>query len=413
MRQRQGFVAARAALCFASCVVGSVGFSALGQPLEHRLLVRAPDGDRITPTRHVYHRSEQPEDVRDLHFDLYLPPGHEVGEPCPVVVFANGVGDQPSTSDYLVDWVLYQDWARLVASRGMAGVLYNATRTGAAGETDVLLTHLREHAGELGLRADRIALWSSSANVDEVYPLAAADEHGIAAAAIFYGVPGANVPIRPDLPLFYAWAGFDRLPGDRSVEDFVGRAMRSCVDLTLINYRGGSHGFDVFQDTEESKRIVRECLAFLERHLLHEPDPAMARSLELQRAKEMFAAGRYEQTRPVFEAAVEAGDMNSREWTYYLAWCAVHRDDRAAAIPLFTAAGEQHFIPHLSFYNGACCAALVGRQEDALGLLGRAVDAGFDDADHVVADPDLEALRDDPRFEAIVARMESRQRGGE
>jgi len=100
------------------------------------------------------------------------------------------------------------------------------------------------------------------------------------------------------------------------------------------------------------------------------------------------------------------GDMASREWKYYLAWCAVHRNDRAAAaVPLFIAAGEQHFNTPASFYNAACCAALTHEDDQAFALLARAVEAGFSDADLVVSDPDLVTLHDDPRFEPLVARI--------
>lgn len=52
-------------------------------------------------------------------------------------------------------------------------------------------------------------------------------------------------------------------------------------------------------------------------------------------------------------------------------------------------------------YNAACACALLGRPDDAVAWLERAVDAGFEDRDQLARDTDLDSLRPDPRFTAI------------
>lgn len=54
-------------------------------------------------------------------------------------------------------------------------------------------------------------------------------------------------------------------------------------------------------------------------------------------------------------------------------------------------------------YNAACSQARLGRVEDGLDWLGRALRAGFDDREALERDPDLAPLRSDPRFEEIRA----------
>ncbi len=51
-------------------------------------------------------------------------------------------------------------------------------------------------------------------------------------------------------------------------------------------------------------------------------------------------------------------------------------------------------------YNLACSRALLGRVEEALDALRRAVRLGYDDFDHMDKDPDLASLRRDPRYRA-------------
>ncbi len=53
-------------------------------------------------------------------------------------------------------------------------------------------------------------------------------------------------------------------------------------------------------------------------------------------------------------------------------------------------------------YNVACLFALEGRKDDAIGCLTQAFKAGFGDVDWIAHDPDLESLRDDPRFQALL-----------
>jgi thioredoxin-like negative regulator of GroEL len=56
-------------------------------------------------------------------------------------------------------------------------------------------------------------------------------------------------------------------------------------------------------------------------------------------------------------------------------------------------------------YDLACSYALVGRKDEAFAELTRAIDLGFDDGEHFDADPDLQSLRDDPRWTALRKRV--------
>jgi hypothetical protein len=80
--------------------------------------------------------------------------------------------------------------------------------------------------------------------------------------------------------------------------------------------------------------------------------------------------------------------------------------ERALAIQR-RALGPRHPVVGRSLYNLACLDALRGEGEVALDRLREALDAGW--AHPVIfEDPDFEALRGDPRFEAIVAEVKER-----
>ncbi len=58
-------------------------------------------------------------------------------------------------------------------------------------------------------------------------------------------------------------------------------------------------------------------------------------------------------------------------------------------------------------YNFACIHAVGGRTHEALEALSQAVELGFADAAHMLADPDLESLRDLPEFLALVESLDA------
>ncbi len=58
-----------------------------------------------------------------------------------------------------------------------------------------------------------------------------------------------------------------------------------------------------------------------------------------------------------------------------------------------------------ALYNLACAYALKEETERACDYLEQAVEAGFDDLEHMEADPDLDNIREAPRYKALVERL--------
>ena len=58
-------------------------------------------------------------------------------------------------------------------------------------------------------------------------------------------------------------------------------------------------------------------------------------------------------------------------------------------------------------YNLACSLALLERADESLDALERAVELGYDDAGHLLADEDLVLLRSESRFRLIVRRLQA------
>ena len=63
-----------------------------------------------------------------------------------------------------------------------------------------------------------------------------------------------------------------------------------------------------------------------------------------------------------------------------------------------------------NLYNLACCKALLNKPQEALDWLEKSAEAGFTDFVHLARDPDLNSLRNLPRYKQLVARKGEFQR---
>ncbi|UCE59547.1 MAG: tetratricopeptide repeat protein [Phycisphaerales bacterium] len=94
----------------------------------------------------------------------------------------------------------------------------------------------------------------------------------------------------------------------------------------------------------------------------------------------------------------EAKSLNSQAIKAYM------NKDYAKALELIQKAYEYSPDSPLVQYNLACFHSLLGHKEEAIGWLEKAVDAGFNSPKQITKDPDLESLRDDPRYKAALAK---------
>jgi hypothetical protein len=65
-----------------------------------------------------------------------------------------------------------------------------------------------------------------------------------------------------------------------------------------------------------------------------------------------------------------------------------------------------------ALYNIACAQARLGDTRAALEAVAGCLEAGYEDVATLRADPDLAAVRADPRFEGLIARLVPPKGGG-
>ena len=223
----------------------------------------------------------------DLTLDVYLPPGLRQGERRGAVVFINAVGDGADSTEKVKDWAIYRSWPRLVAAHGLVGISMDADRDRIQESLRGVFRYLGARGSEVGVDASRLAVYAASANVSGAAALLLGDSAppGVRAAAFFYGgVP--DQALRRDLPVLFIVAESDAPRMGPGLGALWQRVTEARAPWTLLYGSDMPHAFDAFTDSDPSRRILQQAIAFWKSHL----DPMPARSERPSEARAIVAS---------------------------------------------------------------------------------------------------------------------------
>jgi len=262
--------------------------------------------ERAAVRKNVVYRTT---DAGPLTMDVYAPPGAADGARLPAVVLVagyNDVGYEKMLGCRFKEMAMTVSWAQLIAASGMIAIAY--TNREPAADLDALLEHLRQHATALGIDESRLGVWACSGNVplalsalmrdrtttpgprgpglqDEArlglrcgallygYMLDLDGATGVAEAAQTFRFTNPNAgrtldDLPADLALFIVRAGLEQFPHlNDSIDRFVAGALALNRPITVVNHATGPHSFDLLQDSEASRAIIRQSLEFLRAQL--------------------------------------------------------------------------------------------------------------------------------------------------
>lgn len=343
-----------------------------------------------------------------LTFDLYRPSvkkGAASSRPAaglPVVVFVNGVGRFGSAPP-LKEWGIYTTWARLVATQGMAAVLHDSRAQNVGEDLTALMEHLRGNAAKLGIDRDNIAIWACSANLRPGSAYALDPTNTWIKAAVFYYGTVDTVNLRPELPVLVARAGLDTPFTNAGLSQYIQRSLARNGTLTVLNLPNARHAFDLVDSTEASRQAVRTTLDFLRTNLTQAMQLAWRTRSSETRAVRAHAAHDWEGTLAAAKIWMEHDPQDGHP--HQLAGDASYQLRRySEAGEHYEKAGARMWMPGLTFYNAACARALAGERDRAIEDLERSFASGFPpNRAAVMQDPDLASVREDPRFQKLVA----------
>jgi hypothetical protein len=237
-----------------------------------------PGMDAVSVRRNIAYRG-------DLLMDIYYP-DLAAGQRAPVVLLVMGFQDPQSG---IRSYGPFTSWAQLIAASGMAAVIHGSDSPVESVAT--ALEYLRAHADSLDLDVHRLGLFTMSGSVPLALSVLMRDG-SLACAALLSGYTmdrdgstvvadtaaqygfvnacaGKSVDDLPGgVPMFFVRAGRDQFPGvNDSLDAVVVGALARNLPVTLVNHAEGAHGFECDDDSDMSREIVRQLLAFLRFHL--------------------------------------------------------------------------------------------------------------------------------------------------
>jgi len=267
---------------------------------------RRPARHEIT-TRRIVYEAEGMRDVavrrglayRDtpdgaLTMDVYYPTKGAEAPPA-TVVFVNGYSDagvRAMLGCALKEMASFVSWAQLIASSGLAAVVYETGRDPAV-DAQSIIAYLQTHAGPLGVDVRRLGLWACSGHGPNALSVLMheasrnivscavfcycfmfdVDGRGlVAAASQKFGfanpVSGTVDDLPRGTPLFVARAGLDDLAGlNETIDRFVARGLQLNLPLTVVNHPTGPHAFDILHDSDGSRQVIQHIVKFLQLRL--------------------------------------------------------------------------------------------------------------------------------------------------
>jgi hypothetical protein len=259
---------------------------------KKRVVYQIPGMDAVTIRRDVEYRTT---DTGVLTMDVYYPPDWKSGARIPAVVFVSGysdVGFQKMLGCKLKDMASYVSWGQLTAASGLVAIAYSAVEP--AADIHALLEYVRKNAAALGIDENRIGVWACSGNVPNALSILMGEGRDyLKCAVLCYGImldldgstdvaesarqwgfanPSAGNSVNElpkDLPLFIVRAGQDEMPHlNETIDRFLAKALIHNLPVTFANHAEAPHAFDVMHDSETSREIIRQILAFVRFHLL-------------------------------------------------------------------------------------------------------------------------------------------------
>jgi len=276
----------------------------LGQDLSRPIVYAVPGMDKVDVRPDIVYKRDGKDEMR---MDICIPPGLAAADLRPGVIFIHGgpLGRNPFPG--AKDWGVFRSYGRLMAASGLLGITFDHRyiSMGAKdletsfGDVEEAIGFVRANAATYHLDPERIALWVFSGGGPHLsiglrgdatfirclvsyYALldlsASAARLGESPQALdkFSPLAWLNKPYGYLPPVLIGRAGLDSTDINRSVEAFVFRMFALNADINLLNHPLGRHGFDVYDDDEQSRDVMAATVAFLKSRLAR-PDAFAAK----------------------------------------------------------------------------------------------------------------------------------------
>jgi dienelactone hydrolase len=216
-----------------------------------RFLYPPPAPDTFTLTQDVQYGASG---ETALKMDVLRP---KTTAAAPALIFFNRAVGQDRRHPF------YLGWAQTAASKGLVAILPDLRNGSEVADFTVLVPYIAQHAAELGIDPEAIAVYAGSGNVWTALPAVEDPKmSAIKAAVMYYGGAQVNA-FRLDLPVLYVRAGLDRPDVNHAIAALAARAVADNAPMTLLNHPTGYHAFEMRNDDEATRAIIDQTIAFV------------------------------------------------------------------------------------------------------------------------------------------------------
>ena len=243
-----------------------------GPDLSKRIVYRV-DGMRNARVKHIVYKRDAD---TELAMNVYAPASLSGGARVPAVLFVHG---GPIPADYTppTQWGVFVSYGELAAASGLVGVTFEhrlfsmADFDKSQANVEAAIDYVRDHATELNVDAERIALWYFSGGGLLMMPMMLNRPDYVRCVVAFYPyLQPVEMQVRTKgtgLPIFIARAGLDQPMINDTIDLFVQEALAGNAMLEVMNHPTGRHGFDILDDDERSRAIIARAVAFAQAHV--------------------------------------------------------------------------------------------------------------------------------------------------
>lgn len=200
----------------------------------------------------------------DLPFDVY--PAGKPNAPVVVLVHAGPLPVNLKTPPR--KWRGYRSLGQALAASGITAVMFDHRYQGfgnqgeAQARLDEVVQDVRDHSVDWDVDPNRMAIWSFGGG--SVLTSRYWTERPATMRALVLYYPMLEAPAREGSPpLIVARAGQDLAMRNQSIDRWVRDARAGRASVELLEHPRGEHAFEVRQDDERSRAILRRTIAFL------------------------------------------------------------------------------------------------------------------------------------------------------
>lgn len=350
-----------------------------------------PAASEITVTKDIEYGSSG---ATSLRMDIHRPPEASRVHG-PVLIFFNRATGPDRSGAF------YAAWAQTAASNGVIGILPDLRDGSETQDFGVLIRYLTDHAGELAIDRDAIAVYAGSGNVFNAFP-AVEDPAQVAvkAAVMYYGTAPVT-EFRRDLPVLYVRAGLDRPSVNKEIGELASLAVAQNAPVTLLNHPTGHHGFEAADDDEATREVIDRTLDFVKRVTAAPYQAALRRGLPEATAAADVSTGDFHKAASAYAELVSARPEDARLRLAYGEALLGNGQYAAACAEFEKLKGKGLGYRDLGIPAARACAQ-KGDADTAIAWLA-SIPLRFRPAD-LARDPAFASLQARPDFRALFAR---------